>query len=214
MLGSIPGNSTISEDLTGAYGEAQVGKFFIPLYDEPTEIIHRFGGTYVDAVRPEILDGDRLWVKLKQYVPTAYCAGNSREGGVPAWGNIKWFRMTIFNTGIDTTSGSRITMQLGDHLDLSCNSAANAPTIKTFTFEGGSGGKGLTGTPVNPVLTSPPVIPRDQWAALQFEILFKEDETGDVRVWMDDTLIEELSGLQTLPDKASDQYLKYMVQGE
>ena len=46
-------------------------------------------------------------------------------------------------------------------------------------------------------------VPRDQWVALQMAVNIKKDTTGWARVWADDQLIVDRSGIRTISDDAT-----------
>jgi hypothetical protein len=193
----VAGCSTYSNEIAGPFLEAQVAKQIIPAYSGGAGT-GNFGGKLSEGVAPNIVDGTSLWMRIYHYIPSSWCSGYSTDGF--GWGNLKLIRVEL-NNGSIPNFGPKITIQLGELVANACQSAAVGPSLHGATFEDAGGYTFTTGT--NKWLTSPPVLPRDQWFSLQFKILFKTDNTGHIQYWIDNTFAGETSNLNTLPAGSS-----------
>lgn len=170
-----------SNDITGPFGESTVAKVSI----DATE--HGYGG-WVDLNAHNLtntnLTGTDLWIRVYHYFPSSFCAGfdRSEPEGDDGYGSTKWMRLNWAN------SGAHMTYQLSEFSNSACTSTATSPTVGFVSLEGFLDG----GAPGFYWVTSPPLISRNTWHALQWHVHFGTTEADSfIRLWIDDTFIEQ-----------------------
>jgi hypothetical protein len=179
-----------SNDITGPLGESLVGKI------SATSGNNYFGGYFDFADYGGNLDatdliGNDLWVRIYHYFPSSFCAGYGSTSG-DGYGATKWLRFGMGTSSQDYWEGSRMTFQLGNFSSGSCASAANAPRVSYVSMEG------FPDQDEPPYFyfgdeydyNGGPLIGRDAWHALQFQIHFGYTRASSyIRGWIDDTYI-------------------------
>lgn len=183
-------DTTVSTDITGPFGETGVIKVATRLTNN-----NNFGGSYLNS-GVALSAGNQTWIRGYYYFPTSWCAGNA--GGGDSDGEIKFMRYEFAN-------GSRATAKLAGIGNNSCAAGASSPTMKGFITE--------IGTTQNNFAASPPVIPRDQWVALQWHITHGTSAgTSALEMWVDSTYVGGITVAgQFYPSSASD--VDFMVLG-
>lgn len=145
-----------------------------------------FGGRLNNPVLPTIVEGDRLWLRTYQYIPSSFCAGYGTSPN-DGFGSTKWFRIQWGQAGSDPVF-SRLTLQLGNFTSGSCSTG---PTMKYVSLES-FGGPSVANFPTELA------IPQDQWVALQFEVYF-HSTNGYIRGWVGDQYAGQVD-INTVPD--------------
>lgn len=169
-----------SNDITGPFGESTVAKVSVTAGE------HGYGG-WVDLNAHNLsntnLAGTDLWIRVYHYFPSGWCAGyilNNAQGD-DGYGSTKWMRLNWAN------SGAHMTYQLSEFAHAACSTSGSSPTVGFVSLEGFlDGGTGFYW------VTSPPLISRGTWHALQWHVHFATTEADSyIRLWIDDTFIEQ-----------------------
>lgn len=206
-----------SNAIAGPFGEAKVQRI-TPFFFSDGDY---FGGTISDGVGGRLSRnlpiGTETWWRIYYYFPSSWCAG-ADQGKYPAndidqsdtpdgSANWKWLRLYFGPSGSPTGSLVCKIAGLANH---ACASASAGPYMLGVAVEGAADGTG------NDYLTSTPaVIPRNQWVALQWYLKHGTTTgTSEIRMWMNSTYLGSVPLVRALHSGAANEKIFAAVLGD